>query len=63
MNFLKKIYHTPDAQTMAAIELAEAQREHLQWQSAKEYATRMVQYQNDRIKRLTPVVNAAKEMS
>lgn len=62
MNF-KSFYQTPNAEAMAAKELAEAQREYLQWQSTKEYATRMVDYQNDRIKRLTAVVNAAKDAS
>lgn len=61
MNFLKSFYQSPDAESMAAKELAQAQREYLQWQSTKEYATRMVDYQNDRIKRLSAVVNATKE--
>ncbi len=63
MNFLKNFFHAPDAQAMALTELAEAQREQLQWQTAKEYANRMVEYQNDRIARLTRLTRGNKEGS
>ena len=57
----KNVFRLPSADLMAARELEEAKRELLQMQSSQDYAKRMVEYHQDRVKRLTAYV--AKEQS
>jgi len=59
-NFLERIkqlsaqvFHVPTADELALVELAEAQRQLLAMQTARDYSTRMVDYNKDRIRRLT----------
>ena len=54
-------FRLPTADLMAARELEEAKRELLKTQSAQDYAKRMVEYHQDRVKRLTAYM--AKEQS
>ena len=54
-------FRLPSADLMAARELEEAKRELLKTQSAQDYAKRMVEYHQDRVKRLTAYM--AKEQS
>jgi hypothetical protein len=58
---VKNVFRLPSADLMAARELEEAKRELLQMQSSQDYAKRMVEYHQDRVKRLTAYV--AKEQS
>ena len=51
--YLIDFFRKPSAAILAQIELENAKRELLQTQSTAEYATRLAQYQADRIKRLT----------
>lgn len=55
VNALRK----PSANVLALNELEEAKRELLQAMSAQEYATAMVQYNQDRVARLTLTVQEA----
>lgn len=48
-----KLFKTPTSLEIAAAELEEARRELLRTQSAHEYAGRIAEYHQDRIKRLT----------
>ena len=50
------ILKTPTYQALAEKELAEAKRERLQWQTAKDYSSRMVEYNTDRVKRLEAIL-------
>lgn len=50
---LKEIYQKPSAETLALRELEDAKRNWLEALSGAEYARRMAEYHNDRIKRLT----------
>lgn len=54
---LKEFFRTPKADVLALLELEEAKRELLRSQSAQDYANRMVQYHQDRVKRLTGYTN------
>ena len=54
---IREFFRTPKADVLALLELEEAKRELLRSQSAQDYATRMVQYHQDRVKRLTGYVN------
>jgi len=47
------LFKTPTSLELAAAELEEARRELLRTQSAHEYAGRIAEYHQDRIKRLT----------
>lgn len=47
------VFRTPEADVLAAQELAEAQRDLLQAESGLEYARAMVAYNRDRIARLS----------
>lgn len=49
----------PSAVMLARIELEEAQRQLLATQSAAEYARRMTEYHQDRVKRLTGFLKQA----
>ena len=58
---LLNITKLPNPQQIAERELADAQRQLLSAQSGAEYARRMVEYHQDRIKRLTAYVQAARQ--
>ena len=57
----KRVFHTPSADELALLELAEAQRELLAMQTARDYSTRMVDYNKDRIRRLTAHMKKTEE--
>ena len=50
---MKDYFKTPSPEELAAKELDEARRELLKALSGQDYANRIVQYHEDRIKRLT----------
>ena len=50
---IREIFQTPSADILAFRELEQAQRSLLEAQTSQEYAKRMAEYHNDRIKRLT----------
>ena len=50
---IKDYFRLPSAKELAAKELAEAQRKLLDALTSQEYAKRMAEYHQDRIKRLT----------
>lgn len=54
---IREFFRTPKADVLALLELEEAKRELLRSQSAQDYANRMVQYHQDRVKRLSGYVN------
>lgn len=54
--FLFSLLRVPTADVMAIKELEEAKRELLRSQSAQDYAKRMVEYHQDRVKRLSAYV-------
>ena len=59
MKFLKDIaavFHAPTPETMAVQELQDARRALLQAYSAQEYATALVQFNQDRVSRLSMTV-------
>jgi hypothetical protein len=58
---LCNIMRMPAPVQIAEKELADAQRQLLSAQSGAEYARRMVEYHQDRIKRLTAYVQAARQ--
>lgn len=58
MNFIKKLFQKPSARTLAQIELEEAQRELLHAQSARDYATCMVEYHTTRVARLEAILRS-----
>ena len=53
IEFIKASFRMPSAEMMALTELEQAKRELLQMQTAKDYSSRMVEYNQDRIRRLT----------
>ena len=55
-NFFNKAFYIPNAEQLATIELEQARREHLQMLTALDYSKRMVDYHQDRIKRLTAYI-------
>lgn len=66
MKFLRELvaaasnhFKHPSAAELAAMELAQAQRQLLEAQSAMEYAKRMTEYNSDRVRRLTAYVGGA----
>ena len=50
---LMEMFRTPSAEVLALKELEQAERSLLEAQTSQEYAKRMAEYNNDRIKRLT----------
>lgn len=54
--FLFSLLRVPTADVMAVRELEEAKRDLLRSQSAQDYSKRMVEYHQDRVKRLTAYV-------
>lgn len=63
MQLIKKIFTKPSALSMAQVELEEAQRQLLQAQSAKDYASQMVAYHEARIHRLTKFLDAQRKQA
>jgi len=59
--FYAGMFHVPTAEILALRELEEAKRELLAMQTAKDYSGRMVEYNMDRIRRLTQYLNKAME--
>lgn len=59
-NIIKQLWEamtrTPSAEELAMRELDQAKREHLQMLTALDYSKRMVDYHQDRIKRLTAYI-------
>jgi hypothetical protein len=53
IEFIKASFRMPSAEMMALTELEQAKRELLSMQTAKDYSSRMVEYNQDRIRRLT----------
>jgi predicted NAD/FAD-binding protein len=64
INIIKKLWDNitciPSAEELAVLELNEAKRQHLQMLTALDYSKRMVDYHQDRIKRLTAYIAVAK---
>lgn len=60
MKQLMKFFSPQSAEDIARKELAQAQRELLQADSHREYATRMAEYQRDRIRRLAAMLQATR---
>lgn len=54
---MKDYFKTPSPEELAAKELDEAKRQLLVALSGQDYANRIVQYHEDRIKRLTEYLN------
>jgi hypothetical protein len=54
---LKAMFQLPSAEALAREELEEAKRELLLALSAREYASALVQYNTDRVNRLSKVVS------
>lgn len=61
IEYIKNIYASPSAETLALRELEEARRRLLESQSAREYADSMCKYHEARIKRLTTYLHTATE--
>lgn len=53
IELIKSSFVTQSAEMMALTELEQAKRELLQMQTAKDYSYRMVEYNQDRVRRLT----------
>jgi len=60
---IKKILQTPTLMELVVKELVEAQRSKLEAESAQDYARSIVQYNMDRIERLTNTLNEMKELA
>lgn len=58
---IKSTFRVPSSDEIAIRELEEAKRQLLAMQSAKDYATRMVEYNMDRVRRLTAYVAKSME--
>jgi len=56
-----QMFYIPSAEVLALRELEEAKRALLEMQTAKDYSGRMVEYNLDRIRRLTIYINKATE--
>ena len=61
VNWVKNIYATPTAESLALRELEEAKRRLLEAQTAREYADSMCKYREAQIKRLTAYLHKATE--
>jgi hypothetical protein len=61
VNWVKNIYATPTAESLALRELEEAKRRLLEAQTAREYAESMCKYRDAQIKRLTAYLHKATE--
>lgn len=58
---IKSTFRVPSSDEIAIRELEEAKRQLLAMQTAKDYATRMVEYNMDRCRRLTAYVAKSME--
>ena len=58
MLIIKNLFRTPSIEAIALRELEAAKRELLQMQDTQEYAAKMVEYQQGKIKRLTAYLKA-----
>lgn len=56
-----RLFYVPSAEQLALRELEEAKRSLLEMQTAKDYSGRMVEYNMDRIRRLTLYLNKVTE--
>lgn len=61
IDYFKRIYATPSAETLALRELESAKRGLLEAQTAREYADSLCKYHEARIKRLTTYLHKATE--
>lgn len=61
-NWVRNVYATPSAESLALRELEEAKRSLLETQSAREYADSMCKYREAQIKRLTAYLHKATEV-
>jgi len=61
VNWVKNIYATPTAESLALRELEESKRRLLEAQTAREYADSMCKYREAQIKRLTTYLHKATE--
>jgi hypothetical protein len=61
VNWVKNIYATPSAESLALRELEESKRRLLEAQTAREYAESMCKYREAQIKRLTIYLHKATE--
>ena len=60
-NQLKNLFRAPSAETIALRELEAAKRDLLRMQDAQEYAARMVEYHQGKIRRLTTYLKTSVE--
>ena len=60
-DWVKNVYTTPSAESLALRELENAKRSLLEAQSSREYADSMCKYHEARIKRLTAYLHTATE--
>ena len=60
-NMYARLFYIPSAEQLALRELEEAKRSLIEMQTAKDYSGRMVEYNMDRIRRLTTYINKATE--
>jgi len=61
VNWVKNIYATPTAESLALRELEDSKRRLLEAQTAREYADSMCKYREAQIKRLTVYLHKATE--
>ena len=59
INWIKTVYGTPSAETLALRELEDAKRKLLDAQSSREYSESICKYHEARIKRLTAYLHKA----
>lgn len=58
-NWVKNVYATPSAESLALRELEDSKRRLLEAQTAREYADSMCKYREAQIKRLTAYLHTA----
>jgi len=56
IEYMKKLWATPSAESLALRELEDAKRKLLDSQTAREYAESMVKFREQQIKRLTTYI-------
>jgi hypothetical protein len=61
IEWVKTVYATPSAETLALRELEDSKRRLLEAQTAREYADSMCKYREAQIKRLTAYLHNATE--
>jgi hypothetical protein len=62
INWVKAVYATPSAESLALRELEDSKRRLLEAQTAREYADSMCKYREAQIKRLTTYLHKATEV-